>query len=93
MGSIFYWDEGYPLRVEGGETRSIVMARGPRAITVVTDYGAGGACTLTADLARLGLPAPVRPRDFETGEAVASPGPGQATITLARHDFKVIVFE
>jgi hypothetical protein len=88
-----YWDQGFPLAIKGCEGRAIVLVKGPRAVVVVTDYGEGGHCDLWLDLAGVGLPATVRPRDFETGEPVASDKAGHASFELKKHDFKALIFE
>jgi len=87
-----YWDEGFPLKVSGVDAKGIVMANGPRAIVIVTDYGEGGACELQLDLVRLGLPATVKAKDLETGEAVEGDG-GRVSFPLKRHDFRALLFE
>lgn len=88
-----YWDEGFPLSVEGVDARALVMVNGPRAIAIVTDYAEGGECTVQLDLAALGLPGTVAPTNLETGEALTSPGPGAARFALSRHDFRAVLFE
>jgi hypothetical protein len=88
-----YWDEGFPMQVEGCDARGIVMVNGPRAIAIVTDYGEGGECTLQLDLGAVGLPDTVKPADFETGEPLASDTPGHVSFALKKHDFKAVLFE
>ncbi len=88
-----YWDEGFPLRIEGCDARGIVMVRGKRALVVVTDYGEGGVCRLVLDLKALGLPETVKPTDFESGQALESEAPGQMAFDLKKHDFRAVLFE
>ncbi len=88
-----YWDEGFPMQVTGAEAKGIVMARGGRALAIVTDYGEGGDCTLTLDMKALGLPDTVIATDFETGEAMTGAGAGSVTFALKKHDFKAVLFE
>ena len=87
-----YW-RGLPLAIRGADARGIVLVSGDRAICVATDYGEGGECALTLDLTALGLPATVRPTDFETGEALTGPAPGTASFPLKKHDFRAVLFE
>jgi len=88
-----YWDEGFPLEVAGCNAKGIVMVKGPKAIAIVTDYGEGGTCTLKLDLGKLGLPATVKPSDFETGEAMTGMAPGEVTFPLKKHDFRAVLLE
>jgi hypothetical protein len=87
-----YWDEGFPLKVTGVDAKGIVMAKGPRAIAIVTDYGEGGQCSLELDLRGLGLPPTVKANDLETGEGVDG-GAGRASFPLKKHDFRALLFE
>ena len=70
-----------------------MLVRGQRALAIVTDYGEGGDCTLKLDLAKLQLPPLAKVTDLESGEAVTSAGPGQASFAVKKHDFRVLVFE
>lgn len=88
-----YWQKDFPLAIRGADARGIVLVSGDRAICVATDYGEGGECALTLDLTALGLPATVRPTDFETGEALTGPAPGTASFPLKKHDFRAVLFE
>jgi hypothetical protein len=88
-----YWDEGFPMQIAGVEGKGIVLASGERAIAIVTDYGEGGDCTMTLDLAALGLPNTVKPMNLETGEAMTAAAPGVVTFPLKKHDFRALLFE
>ncbi|MCD6351487.1 MAG: hypothetical protein J7M26_05160 [Armatimonadetes bacterium] len=88
-----YWDEGFPLRIEGCDVRGIVIVMGKKALVIVTDYGKGGRCRLTLDLKGLGLPPSVHATDFETGAAIAGKAPGVVEFPLKKHDFRAVVFE
>ncbi len=88
-----YWDPGFPLTTTGSDLKGLVMVRGGKALVVVTDYGEGGDCTVQLDLVRLQLPELTKVSDFESGEAVTSAAPGQASFSLKKHDFKVLAFE
>lgn len=88
-----YWDEGFPLRVEGVNAKAIVLVRGGKALAIVTDYGEGGECRLKLDMAALKLPATIKASDVETGEAIASPAPGEAAFTLKKHDYRAVVWQ
>ena len=77
----------------GCDTRGIVTVNGQKAVAIVTDYGEGGTCAMKLDLAKLGLPATVKPSDFETGKAMTATGPGEVSFPLKKHDFKAVVWE
>lgn len=88
-----YWDEGFPLRVAGADTRALVLVRGEKAVAVITDYGEGGAARATLDLKALGLPATVKATDLETGAELAAPAPGEVDFALRKHDYKVVLWQ
>jgi len=88
-----YWDDGFPLQVEGVNAKAMVMVRGHKALAVVTDYGEGGNATVQLDLASLKLPATLQPQDLETATPLPTPAAGTATFPLKKHDFKVVVWE
>jgi len=88
-----YWDEDSPVQVAGVDGKTLVLSRGQRAIVVVTDYGEGGNCRLTLDLARLNLPPESTARDLETDEPVHRAAPGVLAFPLQKHDFKVVLVE
>ena len=75
------------------QATGIVIVNGNKAIAVVTDYSEGGDCTIKLDLAKVGLLDTVKPTDFESGEALGSPAPGQSAFNLRKHDFKAVLFE
>ena len=86
-----YWDLPHPVSVksEGVDGKTIAIARGGKAVIVVTDYGNGGDCTVKLDLAALGLGAEAKAADFETGQAIEKVGPGEFKFQLKKHDFKI----
>jgi hypothetical protein len=86
-----YWEQDHPLRVEGIDARTIALARGGRAVLIVTDYGGGGQARVRFDAARLGLNADARARDLETGAAIAPAAQGVLTLDVKKHDFKAMV--
>ena len=60
---------------------------------VVGSYGAGGDCTLTLDLKKLGLPDTVQAKNGETGEPIKSAGAGVFVFPIKKHDFQVLQVE
>ena len=88
-----YWDDGHPVRVAGIDARTIAMARGGKALVIVTDYGDGGAATVKLDAKPLGIPAAAKAKDFETGEAIAGDASSGLRFQMKKHDFKAMVVE
>jgi hypothetical protein len=88
-----YWDEGFPLRIEGVSAKGIVLVRGGQALAIVTDYGEGGECRLQLDMAALKLTGMSKAMDVETGEAITCAAPGEATFALKKHDYRAVVWE
>lgn len=85
-----YWDSEQPLHTAGAPVKSLVLACGSRAMLVVASYGDGGEVELNLDRRMLGLPDDALAVDVETGEQLASLGPGRFKLTMARHDFRVV---
>jgi hypothetical protein len=88
-----YWDAGHPVKVAGVDARTLALARGKRALVIVTDYGKGGDAKLTLDRAALRLPASATAKDFETGEPITSNAPGEFSFRMKKHDFKAVLLE
>ncbi|MDD5520777.1 MAG: DUF6067 family protein [Kiritimatiellae bacterium] len=88
-----YWDAGHPVKIEGVNGRTIVLARGRKALVIITDYGNGGTAKLIVDLNKLRLPSNVTAKDFETGETVSSTVSGEFVFQLKKHDFKAMLIE
>lgn len=88
-----YWDDGFPLAVEGVNAKAILLVRGAKALAIVTDYGGGGDGVVKLDLKATGVPETAKPKDLESGQGLASPGPGQASLNLKKHDYRVVVWE
>lgn len=84
-----YWDDDYPLAVTGGETSSIVMARGGKAMLMVNDYGNGGSFVVKPDASALGLKAGFQAFNVETGKPLLVKD-GKILIELKKHDFMLI---
>lgn len=88
-----YWEEGHPVRVEGLKACTLAFACGPRGGVVVTDYGGGGTGRVRLDLARLGLPADVQAVDLESGQALERLAPGAFSLSIKKHDFRILKVE
>lgn len=85
-----YWQEGHPVKVEGIQAATLAIANAGRAMIVVTDYGEGGTCRLTLDMAALGLQAQATAVDAETGAALERLGPGRFAFPIKKHDFRIL---
>lgn len=85
-----YWHEGHPVKIEGIQAATLALAKDGRAIVVVTDYGQGGSCRLTLDLATLGLRSVATATDMETGDAIKRVAAGQFIFPIKNHDFRIL---
>jgi len=85
-----YWDTPHPVKVEGADTRTLVISRNGRAIVAATDYGEGGTCDLTVQLGVLGLSDAAKATNFETGAPMERTAAGSFRFTIDKHDLKVI---
>ena len=81
---------GYPIRVTGIESSSIVHRGKGKTFIVVTDWGEGGTARVEIDAAVLGLKPGIRAVDYETGKPIATSG-NVLTFALKKHDYKTIV--
>jgi hypothetical protein len=87
-----YWDAGQPVAVRGADARSLVLARGGRAMVIVTDFGNGGNIAMSVNPRALGVRSAFTARDAETGE-VLNVTSGKLLFPLERHDFREVVLE
>ncbi|MBI4028509.1 MAG: hypothetical protein HY360_26215 [Verrucomicrobia bacterium] len=87
-----FWDGPQPVAITGGNAKALVLARGGKAMAIVTDFGEGGVVRLKPDAKTLGLPADFSVRDAESGEALTVEK-GEAAATLRRHDFRMVIME
>jgi len=85
-----YWQEGHPVKANGVQAATLALANGGQAILVVTDYGAGGTCELSLDLAALGLSPEATAVDLETGETIDRSGSGAYRFPIKKHDFRIL---
>jgi hypothetical protein len=88
-----YWDRALPLRVSDPSVKTLVLARGGRAMVVIASYGRGGEVRLDFDRKELGLPGDLVAVDVETGKPMAPMASGALTLGLPRHDFRVLRIE
>ena len=88
-----YWDDRLPLRTKGAAVKTLILARQGKAMAVVASYGPGGEVVLDLDRRSLGLPDNVVARDAETDEEISRLEAGRFKLTIARHDFRLILFE
>jgi len=87
-----YWDAGQPVRVAGGDTKALVLARAGKAMVIVTDFGGGGEFRMAASAKKLGLRSDFAAKDAQTGEAIQLTD-GIVHFPLQRHDFRMIALE
>ena len=88
-----YWQDAHPITVAGIDARTLAMAKGKKAIVVVTDYGSGGPCQVAMDLKRLGVPPTAIATDLETGQSVERTAFGEFSFDLKKHDFRILRVE
>jgi hypothetical protein len=88
-----YWDDESPVTASGAPVKLLVLARGRKAMLVIGSYGPGGEAVLRADLEALGVPADVVAVDVETGEILRPSQPGQFSVPISRHDFRLLRIE
>jgi hypothetical protein len=87
-----YWDAGQPVRVEGGNTKALVLARAGKALVIVTDFGGGGQFRMTVNARKLRLKPRFTAQDAQTGDPIHVQNSSVA-FSLARHDFRMILLE
>ncbi len=88
-----YWHQGYPLRVLGDKTSSLVVAQraGGAAIVVVCDWGQGGAIRLRLNRAVLHLRGHLTAMNMETKKPLHVTAGGEIAFHLKKFDFKMIL--
>jgi len=87
-----YWDEGYPLRIPGHETSSLVVSKPGAALLVVCDWDKGGDYQVELDLARLHLAPGFKVFNRGGQEPIQVKG-NCLSFNLKKHDFIIIAVE
>jgi hypothetical protein len=85
-----YWDGMSPVTLEGAPAKPLVLARDGNVLLVVASYGPAGDVRITLDRQRLNIPADAAAVNAETGEPLNRLAPGQFSVTLPRHDFRIL---
>jgi hypothetical protein len=85
-----YWDENYPLRIEGSDTSSLIVSKPGSAIVVVCDWAKGGDIRMKLDPS-LGLGAQFTATDMESNQPLAIGADGTISFALQKHDFKMVL--
>lgn len=86
-----YWRHGYPMRVTGDATSSIIVGKPGQAIIVVCDWGHGGTLRLHLDRRVLNLPGRLIVTDLETQRPVKVTAGGDILFHLKRYDYKMLL--
>jgi hypothetical protein len=87
-----YWDAEQPVRVEGGDTKTLVLSRAGKAMVVITDFGNGGEISMKVDTKKLGIGPDFTAQDTQSKETI-SVKDGQLSFPIKKHDFRMIVME
>ena len=85
-----YWED-QPLEMQGAAVKTLVLARGGRAMIVVTSYGPGGDVVLNLDQKTLGLPEEAAAWNAESGVRIERLRAGRFQLTIPRHDFRIVL--
>lgn len=85
-----YWQRRPPVSLAGVDARWLAMAKGGEALVVVTDFGGGGTCRVTLDLAQLGLKPDAQATDFESFGPIERAAAGTFVFSLKKHDFRIL---
>jgi hypothetical protein len=88
-----YWDDRLPLTTTDAAVKTLTLARQGKALVVVASYGPGGEVVLDLDRRSLGVPQDAVARDAETNAELPRLAAGRFKLTIARHDFRLILIE
>ena len=88
-----YWEAGQPITTSGANVKTLVLARGKKALIFIASFGLGMDCTFILKLSKLGLPATVKATNAETGAAIQSNAPGEFSLPIKKHDYQIVVVE
>ncbi len=87
-----YWRRGYPMKVAGDKTSSIILGKPGRALIVVCDWGHGGVIRLKLKRRVLRLPGRLAAMDMGTKQPLeVSPDGSVIVFPLKKHDFKMLL--
>ncbi|NNM88646.1 MAG: hypothetical protein HKL95_09015 [Phycisphaerae bacterium] len=87
-----YWRRGYPMKISGDKTSSIIVAKrqGGQVIVVVCDWGHGGTIQMRLNQAALHLKGGLSATDMETGKPLSVTASGRIVFHLRKFDFKMV---
>ena len=88
-----YWDESQPIKTTGAAVKTLVLARGGKAMVVVASYGPGGDVQLDCNRRELGLVGDLVAVNVETGKPIEQELSGGFKLLVPRHDFRVLRVE
>lgn len=83
-----YWDEDFPVRVEGLDTSALLLTKGGERLLLVCDWGGGGDGTVSI----AGFQ-PKTAENAETGEKLEVTADGKVKIHLKKHDYTLILMQ
>jgi hypothetical protein len=88
-----YWDESQPIKTTGAAVKTLVLARGGKAMVVVASYGRGGDVQLDCNRQQLGLAGDLVAVNVETRKPIEPAASGAFTLLVPRHDFRILRIE
>jgi hypothetical protein len=83
-----YWDEDFPVRVEGLDTSSLLLTKGGERLLLVCDWDGGGDGTVSIAGFK-----PKTAENAETGEKLEVTADGKVRIRLKKHDYTLILMQ
>jgi len=86
-----YWDKPAPTRTAGAPVKTLTLARAGKAMVVVSSFGPAGTVRLNLDRKMLGLTGKVVAVNAETGKRLAQEESGSFTVSIPRHDFRLVL--
>lgn len=89
-----YWEGPQPVTASGAPVKMLVLQRpqetGNKAYVIVGSFGEGGDVNFSLDATKLGLPAGYRVYDDETGAELPPLAPNQYSVSIVKHEYKLI---
>ena len=88
-----YWDDPKPIKVDGVPVKTLTLSRAGKAMIIMSNFGPAGEVKFNIDRMMLRLSGASVAVNAETGKQLTQFGRDSFTLTVPRHDFRLVRIE